>query len=179
MQKAHNLKFKDSQLTDKDLSWDIGYYVVAKFHLDKMWYRAKILDSKNDNGEVQVEFIDYGNVELVSVEDIRTDFPFMNIPVQCYKCSLGLVPVGGVWTERLLLFFHEMCVMKNHDVTILEESDDSPPLVKLIQEGEISNVGISNVGDFFVNNLKVCVYTNSSVPHMVHEYESSSSSSDI
>lgn len=44
MQKAHNLKFKDSQLTDKDLSWDIGYYVVAKFHLDKMWYRAKILD---------------------------------------------------------------------------------------------------------------------------------------
>ncbi|RXG54134.1 RING finger protein 17, partial [Armadillidium vulgare] len=171
MQKAHNLKFKDSQLTDKDLSWDIGYYVVAKFHLDKMWYRAKVLDSKNDNGEVQVEFIDYGNVELVSVEDIRTDFPFMNIPVQCYKCSLGLAPFGGVWTERLLLFFHEICVMKNHEVTVLEESDVSPPLVKLVQEGDTS---ISNVGDLFVNKLKVCFYTNSSVPDMVHEYESSS-----
>ena len=64
------------------------------------WYRATVLEVYAD-GTVKVEYVDYGNTEVVPVTDMRpaTD-QYTTLPLQAFRCSLhggfhGLIIFNG------------------------------------------------------------------------------------
>ncbi|CAL1539366.1 unnamed protein product, partial [Lymnaea stagnalis] len=71
-------------------------YVLACYSVDKLWYRAQVLDvempsgQKGDEGlKVRVHYIDYGNEELVAVKELRAmEKRFAIYPVFAVRCSL-------------------------------------------------------------------------------------------
>ena len=72
-------------------SLSLGSPCVAKYQNDNGWYRAvveKIVDLNN----LTVRFVDYGNVQSVSLTDIRkTKKEFCSLPAQALQCFVALV----------------------------------------------------------------------------------------
>ena len=98
--------------TDKD--WVEGERCVARY-VDGKWYRANVISSDISSATVKVVFVDYGNEELCSGEDLRRNvFCTADIPIQ----SLTLQMKGGkpgksvVWTVELLTKLHNHLVEK-------------------------------------------------------------------
>ncbi|XP_050389099.2 tudor domain-containing protein 7 isoform X2 [Patella vulgata] len=81
-----------------------GIYCSALYSSDKQWYRAQVISDIN-NQEFHVRFVDYGNVECVSIDCIR-QLPqkVINTPQQAIYCSLyGIQPiVGEEWSKASL-----------------------------------------------------------------------------
>ncbi|KAK7489405.1 hypothetical protein BaRGS_00019349 [Batillaria attramentaria] len=71
-----------------------GVYCAALYHEDNSWYRARILYTASEN-EIEVYFIDYGNVEKVPLANIRClTKETAEIPAQAINCTLfGLKPL--------------------------------------------------------------------------------------
>ena len=62
--------------------------VVSVFSEDKAWYRAKIL-TPPQAGFVQVQYVDYGNSEKVSVANLKTlPSELLELPSQAIPCML-------------------------------------------------------------------------------------------
>lgn len=67
---------------------DPGLYCAARYYEDQAWYRAKILE-KVDSNQVSVQFIDYGNVEVVNISEVTSlSRPLCILPAQAIQCSL-------------------------------------------------------------------------------------------
>ena len=67
---------------------EVGAYCVAQYSGNSAWYRAKIL-SIDPKGEVEVHFIDYGNSEYVSSNQILAlESRFAPLPAQAFCCTL-------------------------------------------------------------------------------------------
>lgn len=49
----------------------VGMPVAARFHGDGRWYRAEITYVHSNSGFVTVYYVDFGNRERVSIEDLR------------------------------------------------------------------------------------------------------------
>ena len=90
-----------------------GSLVVAKFTEDSSWYRATILDVLDDD-EIKVKFLDYGNVEICKLADLRKMLKkFGERPLFTVECTLGGVRAkDGPWSEEALEFFSEMTTDK-------------------------------------------------------------------
>jgi staphylococcal nuclease domain-containing protein 1 len=70
---AQNSKPENTEFKPK-----IGEICGAKFSADGLWYRAKV--EKRNDGSLEVFFVDYGNMDLVSLADIRpTDASFPSL----------------------------------------------------------------------------------------------------
>ncbi|CAD8162146.1 unnamed protein product [Paramecium pentaurelia] len=67
-----------------------GLLCVAKFSVDGNWYRAKI--TRELKNRYEVLFIDYGNVDIVSQNDIRK-LPenLAALPPQAIRCNLAFI----------------------------------------------------------------------------------------
>ncbi|XP_064610797.1 putative ATP-dependent RNA helicase TDRD12 [Liolophura sinensis] len=77
-----------------------GTLCLANFYIDDNWYRAKIVSVGNDD-KVDVLFVDYGDTETMSVQDIR-EIPekYLRLPFQAMECGLpDVAPVGSSWQE--------------------------------------------------------------------------------
>lgn len=64
--------------------------VAAKFKYDSQWYRAEIISV--ESSQCEVFFVDYGDVEIVPIDDIlelRTDM--LSLRVQAVECTLANV----------------------------------------------------------------------------------------
>ncbi|XP_044301076.1 tudor domain-containing protein 6 [Varanus komodoensis] len=85
---------------------------LAKFSEDEKWYRALIINKVNAT-EVEVAYVDYGNKECVSLENIcaaKTEFLYLE--AQAFRCSLyNLIQPKGqnpfVWDEKATEAFFE------------------------------------------------------------------------
>ena len=63
----------------------------TRFAQDSLWYRGKVLEI--DQNEVTVQYVDYGNTETKSINEIKLMHPtFYTLPGQAIKCSLVEVP---------------------------------------------------------------------------------------
>ncbi|XP_063243683.1 RING finger protein 17 isoform X2 [Bacillus rossius redtenbacheri] len=87
---------------------------AALYSLDKKWYRAKVVDLPG-NRLVQVEYVDFGNKELVSWNKIRKlGEVFMQLPAQAIRCALNDVApppeMGGKWTAKASHFLQQRTV---------------------------------------------------------------------
>ncbi|GFO25362.1 RING finger protein 17 [Plakobranchus ocellatus] len=74
---------------------DVGTFVLARYSEDKTWYRAKVLGLVEDhsgspvNPKVHVQYIDFGNEEVVGMRELRSmEKRFMIYPVFTVRCSL-------------------------------------------------------------------------------------------
>ncbi|XP_043488599.1 uncharacterized protein LOC122515348 [Polistes fuscatus] len=103
-----------------DKKWKKGDICIAQYHANKLWYRAKVLAVLDEN-TIEVQFVDYGNVEECTIGFIKKKVILNNIPIQSMKCVVkGLIPANGKWKIEDLDKIHLLLVEKECKVTVLE-----------------------------------------------------------
>ena len=112
-----------------------GTVCAARFSMDGMWYRVKIERNINETMH-QVSFIDYGNYEAVSDEDLRIlDKAILGIPPQAIPVSLAYVrgaPFSSDVGEEAANFLRE---------ELMDKKLQGKPVYK---EGGVINLVIKN-----------------------------------
>merc|ERR1719233_807415 len=89
-------KYQGSVHKPVDKYWTVGQACVARWDLDGKWYRGQVLVVGYQ--EFTVEFVDYGTVEIVTVEDMRKDLFMTEMPIQCFPVQLeNIQPMGEKW----------------------------------------------------------------------------------
>ena len=83
-------KYAGSTHSQEDLHWTAGEACIAKFHLDKMWYRGMVLKVL-DTGECIVKFVDYGSEERCKPGNMRKGLFLTDVPVQCIPVQMDSV----------------------------------------------------------------------------------------
>ncbi|XP_067995429.1 tudor domain-containing protein 1 isoform X2 [Melanerpes formicivorus] len=75
-----------------------GEPCCAVYSADGNWYRALVQNTASQ-GNIEVQFVDYGNSEQVPLDKIRQISPsFLTLPFQGIKCWLsGIKPSNGKW----------------------------------------------------------------------------------
>jgi len=117
-------KYQGSVYKPADKYWVVGQACVARWDLDGRWYRAQVL--KIDYQVFTVLFVDYGTVEVVTVEDMRKDLLMTEMPIQCFPVQLeNVVPVTEKWERSVLDFLHSIVVDQTVSVTITRSIEDT------------------------------------------------------
>ncbi|KAI6656524.1 Tudor domain-containing protein 1 isoform X5 [Oopsacas minuta] len=76
-----------------------GATCVALYSVDNTWYRASIISLPNPDNVI-VQFIDYGNTELVPRINIRSlPSQFLTLPAQSIHCTLSLTQLSQEQAE--------------------------------------------------------------------------------
>ncbi|XP_068085142.1 uncharacterized protein [Anabrus simplex] len=98
---------EEIQRSSKELSplrgeVDIGTAVIAKFPADGVLYRGEIKEQRGAMSYL-VEYVDYGNNELVSPSDLWNVEPrFHSLPRHAFLCTLeGVKPVDSNWSRNV------------------------------------------------------------------------------
>ena len=79
-----------TSLESSNTKFKVGDYCSAKFTIDNQWYRAQILQISPTKATVR--YIDYGNVESISISSIRALLEIhsiKNLPPQAVKVELA------------------------------------------------------------------------------------------
>ena len=89
-----------------------GQAVCAKYSEDEAWYRAEVIDK--EGSKINVLFVDYGNIEETSLENIRElKEEFITQPPFAIRCELNKVkPVEGDWSEESGVFLETQTTEK-------------------------------------------------------------------
>ncbi|XP_053440200.1 tudor domain-containing protein 1 [Nycticebus coucang] len=89
---------------------EIGQPCCAFFAGDGNWYRALVKEIL-PNGHVKVHFVDYGNVEEVTTDELQViPSEFLKLPFQGVQCWLvDIQPGNKHWTKEAIARF-QMCV---------------------------------------------------------------------
>ncbi|XP_045158547.2 uncharacterized protein LOC123524421 isoform X3 [Mercenaria mercenaria] len=105
------------------LSPKVGEACCAKFSDDGCWYRAKIV--KIDGNNCSVEFVDYGNLEATTFDNIKSiTEPFVEAAPFVLQCSLeGIVPMDVDWSEDSVKKFEELAVGKDLSCEVVQGSE--------------------------------------------------------
>lgn len=68
---------------------------LAIFNEDGQWYRASILQYSNDTNQIKIRYVDYGNIELVTLADVREiNEKFIDLPPLTVTATLHDVQVN-------------------------------------------------------------------------------------
>ena len=74
-----------------------GTLCAARFPEDDKYYRAVIKKFNKEKNEYQVEFIDYGNIEWVKLDDlIKLDGKISSLPPQAMVCGLAYLKYSKI-----------------------------------------------------------------------------------
>ncbi|XP_041369148.1 tudor domain-containing 6-like isoform X2 [Gigantopelta aegis] len=104
----------------KGFSPQVGDFCFGQF--SGSFYRARV-EKKLPKGLFELKYVDYGNVESVSIDDMRPMVKeFAEIPYLAVRCSLhGLQPKEGSWSEKcsdmLRQFMGKIMMLKVEDET--------------------------------------------------------------
>ncbi|XP_054437201.1 tudor domain-containing protein 1 [Pteronotus mesoamericanus] len=98
------------QKLSSDFKAQIGQPCCAFFAGDGNWYRALVKEI-GLNGSVKVHFVDYGNIEEVTADELQMiPSEFLKLPFQGIQCWLvDIQPGNKHWTKEAIARFH-MCV---------------------------------------------------------------------
>ncbi|XP_050437531.1 tudor domain-containing protein 1-like [Adelges cooleyi] len=117
--------------------------VIAKYHLDNLWYRATILNKEETGEEYRVQFIDYGNIEMCTHDDLRSTLHMTDIPTLCVKGYFeSILPLTGnkVWPTSVLDFIHAQLVEKECNITInASYSTEDTYMIKNLSTADADN----------------------------------------
>ncbi|XP_076172595.1 tudor domain-containing protein qin isoform X2 [Ptiloglossa arizonensis] len=117
--------YKNCTIELCDTVWAEGDLCIAQYHANRKWYRGKVLKIRG-NDLLNVEFIDYGNVEECSIGTVKKKVILENIPTQCTKCLIhGLNPRNdtGKWRTEDLDKIHGLLVDQKCKVTSIDDTD--------------------------------------------------------
>uniref|UniRef100_A0A2K5ETC0 Tudor domain-containing protein 1 n=1 Tax=Aotus nancymaae TaxID=37293 RepID=A0A2K5ETC0_AOTNA len=89
---------------------EAGQPCCAFFAGDGNWYRA-LVKQILPNGNVKVHFVDYGNIEEVTTDELRMiPSSFLNLPFQGIRCWLAdIQPKNKHWSKETIARF-QICV---------------------------------------------------------------------
>ncbi|XP_074640661.1 uncharacterized protein LOC141898581 isoform X2 [Tubulanus polymorphus] len=93
----------------------IHQLVFAFSSITQKWHRASVIRVDSEVEEIDVYFIDYGNNEVVNVDEIRTPIPevYSVQPGLAYMCRLnGVQPLASVWIRRATEQFRSLVLNK-------------------------------------------------------------------
>lgn len=122
IQKALDVRFKKPDHKAKYAKWSIGEPCIALFFLDNRFYRGKVLEVNEESSTCLIHYIDYGNEEICSFENLRKNIALHEIPVQAHKCFLhGIKPVEKHWDRNALDYIHKSIVEKECYVKVCGE----------------------------------------------------------
>lgn len=69
---------------------------AARFKVDNKWYRASVLRTIG-KGQIEVEFVDFGNVEVVNGDDLKKLPPsLLQYEPQAKLCKLAYIKVPPI-----------------------------------------------------------------------------------
>ncbi|XP_035507554.2 RING finger protein 17 isoform X2 [Scophthalmus maximus] len=134
----------------------IGQACVARFD-DKLWYRAQVIGHPGGR-KVEVFFVDFGNVKILSVSDLRKiKDEFFVLPSMAIHCCLSdVVPLdGATWTDACTVRFISLAHEKL--VTIVAKGRNvkfGPLPVKLLESS--LNGPRTNVAELLVKEELAC-----------------------
>lgn len=88
----------------------VGQMVAARFQYDGKWYRAEVVSIIKNSTMCQIFFVDYGDQEIISKDDIfelRTDM--LSLRQQAVECSLANVKSReDTWNDETIDKFAEL-----------------------------------------------------------------------
>ena len=110
-----------------------GDFVLAQYTLDNCWYRAQVLEATPE-GSLQVQFIDYGNLETVSPKEmVMCPGNYLELPIQAIPCSLAQVPSRENWPEKYKEIITELVSGRRLQARVaIAGSHGMPPTVTLL-----------------------------------------------
>lgn len=80
-----------------------GTLCAAKYKADSKWYRARVMQTLG-RGQYQVFFIDYGNIDVVNIDDNKSlrKLPghLLQFEPQAKRCELAYVKVPRLEKEQ-------------------------------------------------------------------------------
>ncbi|GIY18549.1 RING finger protein 17 [Caerostris extrusa] len=153
--KALQFRYQESNFKILKKSPPIGEAVIAKFSVDNRWYRAEIA-SIYPSSKVKVNFVDYGNYEIVPLSYLQTDIIMKDFPRQSLECALFGIGTDNEckWDEKLLSFLHSQLVDSEVTVEIKAAPDKRGRLQCLIRTatgidvtGLLLNMGFHDPSD--------------------------------
>ncbi|CAN7989534.1 unnamed protein product [Ixodes hexagonus] len=104
----------------------LGQACIARYSLDEMYYRAKILNA-GEKG-IEVRFVDYGTTEYVNPDFIFPELMYEDVPKLCIEVEFyGLKPFSssGQWSLQALDELHYMLVEKNCSMVVKRKPTES------------------------------------------------------
>ncbi|XP_074641584.1 RING finger protein 17-like [Tubulanus polymorphus] len=120
---------------EEDVLWEVGNGCTARYHVDNSWYRAKILALNPERG-IQVLYIDFGNSEFVSRDQLRCEAVHLDIPQQCLEMKLHqIAPKSstGTWPVPVLDHMHNVIVGQPCDIVIVEQPEAGKPIEVMLE----------------------------------------------
>lgn len=98
--------------------------VFAQFSVDSCWYRAVVLNHYDD-GDFKVFFVDFGNMERVSIKDLRKwSNRFEFLPFQAILCRLYNVKVVEHDRSSAIEFLESQIVEKYLDAIVIDTKNE-------------------------------------------------------
>lgn len=125
IKKVINATLNGSQQLPGDQFYSTGEPCLARYHLDKTFYRAVIRKATGHN-RYEVQLVDYGIVEVCHVRDLRKNVICGRIPTLASKYRLtGVVPKqsDGSWPLVVLDALHALIVDKQCQVRVDTDMD--------------------------------------------------------
>ena len=102
----------------------VGELCVARYPEDQQFYRAEVL-CVNNNGTVDVRFVDFGNREMVLLSQLHHLHPaFLTLPMQALHFSLdGVVPSGHAlnWSDSAITYLKDKILRREVTARVVEE----------------------------------------------------------
>ena len=87
----------------------IGDVCAAVFSDDNCWYRSKIIEFSDDNQQVVVQFLDYGNSQFIDCNKLmHLEERFCSLPACSMLCKLDGLDVAESWSEKQASFLVEL-----------------------------------------------------------------------
>ncbi|XP_063706829.1 uncharacterized protein LOC134835793 isoform X2 [Culicoides brevitarsis] len=117
----------------KRLPCDVnGLPCLVKYHVDKMFYRGKILKRDTRTDTYEVEFVDYGNKEVEILEsEICIDVVAYNLPIYVHKVKLyGIIPKENSWSTEACDRVHYLVVDKACNIAIENQEDSNGNIIE-------------------------------------------------
>lgn len=113
IRQALDFRFKLPDPKSKFLSWTVGEPCIALYFLDKKFYRGRVLAVNNEEGNCLIHYVDYGNEDTCSFENLRKTIILHQIPVQAHRCVLDrITPISDKWKRETLDYLHKSIVEK-------------------------------------------------------------------
>lgn len=127
---------------------DVGTLCCAKYHEDGGWYRARVTKVMKKERNVEVEFIDYGNKEVIQMLFIRNpdavNKQVISLPPQAVKCRIADYSDLNL-TEETYLKMRDFSQSLEHVNISVMEYKDSVPYVNIHIPSEQEETGVNFV----------------------------------
>ncbi|EFX77361.1 hypothetical protein DAPPUDRAFT_106229 [Daphnia pulex] len=109
-----------------------GKECAAKYHDDGTWYRAKVTEVTGKG--VEVEFVDYGNIQLCKEQELRELPHMLRDQPLAYRCCLAGIRISRAWTDDEISQFCSVEGTTVHQATFLNTVDGVTHIRKIKNE---------------------------------------------